>query len=239
MLFISQVRCIFNYHSSLNGKYPDDSQALNDHPPMRKPHWPDWPVGLVLHLRAHSDSIGVLATVAYSSPMEDTFNAFCDSVKKGSTRCTNKTLKKICSDCKIYCKGMDQNRVDIQFRKHLGKARLDVDYKEFCTFLENELADAYMEARKIDREAAIAELKSKITNGHPESHGVVAVSSDSATARLTDHRGYTGTHKERFDAETGKGKGKEGRENIPDKKAQQGYVGNYKNMDTYDKMHKK
>lgn len=30
-------------------------------------------------------------------------------------------------------------------------------------------------------------------------------------ARLTDHKRYTGSHKLRFDQETGKGRGKEGR----------------------------
>lgn len=49
--------------------------------------------------------------------------------------------------------------------------------------------------------------------------------------RLTDTTKYTGSHKERFD-ESGKGKGKEGRENIVDGS---GYVGNYKGKDTFDK----
>ncbi|VDD79632.1 unnamed protein product [Mesocestoides corti] len=171
--------------------------------------------------------------------MEESFLAFCDFVKKGSTTCTDKTLKKICTDCGIYCKGMDANRVDIQFRKHLGNARRDVDYAGFCAFLQGELADAYVEAKHLDREAAIQELEDKVASGKPGGHGTTSISKNSVTARLTDHRGYTGSHKERFDAETGKGKGKEGRENLVDKKAQQGYVGNYKNMDTYDKMHKK
>lgn len=52
--------------------------------------------------------------------------------------------------------------------------------------------------------------------------------------RLTDHTKYTGSHKERFDAE-GKGKGKAGREDVKDNS---GYVGAYKNKDTYDKVHK-
>ena len=51
-----------------------------------------------------------------------------------------------------------------------------------------------------------------------------------ATARLTDVKGYTGAHKERFDAETGKGKGKEGRADVT---RNTGYVGNYKNDGTY------
>lgn len=169
--------------------------------------------------------------------MEESFLVFCDAVKKGSTTCTDKTLKKICTDCKIYVKGMDQNRVDIQFRKYLGNNRHEVDFKGFVGFVETDFSDAYMEARKMDKAAAIAELKAKIEGGRPASHGATSVSKDSATARLTDVHGYTGSHRERFDAQTGKGRGKEGRENLPDRKAEQGYVGGYRNMDTYDQVH--
>lgn len=52
--------------------------------------------------------------------------------------------------------------------------------------------------------------------------------------RLTDVKGYTGSHKERFDAETGKGKGMDGREDRPENT---GYVGNYKGQGTFDKTH--
>ncbi|KAK7111820.1 tubulin polymerization-promoting protein family member 2-like [Littorina saxatilis] len=52
--------------------------------------------------------------------------------------------------------------------------------------------------------------------------------------RLTDVKGYTGAHKERFDAESGKGKGMEGR---VEKTDNSGYVGNYKGADTFDKTH--
>lgn len=48
--------------------------------------------------------------------------------------------------------------------------------------------------------------------------------------RLTDTSKYTGSHKERFD-DSGKGKGKVGREDIPDAS---GYVGAYKGQGTYD-----
>jgi hypothetical protein len=51
--------------------------------------------------------------------------------------------------------------------------------------------------------------------------------------RLTDTKGYTGSHKERFD-ESGKGKGMEGR---MDKQDNSGYVGNYKGAGTFDKTH--
>ena len=48
---------------------------------------------------------------------------------------------------------------------------------------------------------------------------------------MTDTKNYTGSHKERFDAETGKGKGKEGR---TDTTKNTGYVGEYKGTGTYD-----
>jgi p25-alpha len=49
---------------------------------------------------------------------------------------------------------------------------------------------------------------------------------------MTDVKNYTGSHKERFDADTGKGKGKEGRS---DAAKNTGYVANYKNDGTYGK----
>ena len=60
-----------------------------------------------------------------------------------------------------------------------------------------------------------------------------AIAVDKATERMTDASKYTGSHKERFDAD-GKGKGMDGR---VDKVDGSGYVGNYKNAGTYDKKH--
>lgn len=54
---------------------------------------------------------------------------------------------------------------------------------------------------------------------------------DATTARLTDVKGYTGAHKERFGAD-GKGKGIDGRKDIAENT---GYVGNYKGAGTFDK----
>ena len=50
---------------------------------------------------------------------------------------------------------------------------------------------------------------------------------------MTDTSNYTGSHKERFDAD-GKGKGGDGR---TDKVDNSGYVGNYKGEGTFDKKH--
>lgn len=56
------------------------------------------------------------------------------------------------------------------------------------------------------------------------------VTNATAVDRLTDTNKYTGTHKERFD-ESGKGKGKAGRVDIPDTS---GYVVGYKSSGTYE-----
>ena len=133
--------------------------------------------------------------------MKVTFYEFCDAAKKGSTTCTDKTLKRICTDCKIYCKGFDQNRCDIQFRKHIGNAKKDCDYEDFLRFIEGPMAEAYAQARGIEQQAAVNELQAKIISGGPSAHGATKVSKDDSTARLTDVSGYTGSHKERFDVE--------------------------------------
>ncbi|PIO60087.1 p25-alpha protein, partial [Teladorsagia circumcincta] len=74
----------------------------------------------------------------------------------------------------------------------------------------------------------LAQLEAPTLNSaaKPDANGVYQ--------RLTDHKKYTGAHKERFDAE-GKGRGKAGR---VDEAENTGYVGAYKNKDTYDKAHK-
>lgn len=56
------------------------------------------------------------------------------------------------------------------------------------------------------------------------------VAKTGAVDRLTDTSRYTGSHKERFD-ESGKGKGRHGREEIVENT---GYVVAYKNAGTYD-----
>ncbi|XP_064872102.1 tubulin polymerization-promoting protein family member 3-like [Oncorhynchus nerka] len=55
-----------------------------------------------------------------------------------------------------------------------------------------------------------------------------------AVDRLTDTTKYTGSHKERFD-ESGKGRGKGGREELVE---ETGYVGSYKNAGTYEEKTK-
>ncbi|KAF5402958.1 Tubulin polymerization promoting protein family [Paragonimus heterotremus] len=150
-----------------------------------------------------------------TTDLQTSFNAFCNFVKKGSNTATDKTLKKICTDCHIYGKGLDANRVDIEFRAHIGNTKRYVDFQEFVAFVEGRLAKAYAAANGMEQSEAAVELKSKIAQNAPAAHGATKVAADPITSRLTDVKGYTGSHKERFDAETGKGRGKEGRADKP------------------------
>ncbi|CAH8445512.1 unnamed protein product [Schistosoma turkestanicum] len=170
--------------------------------------------------------------------LEQIFYDFCDAVKKGAKTATDKTIKKICTDCNIYTKSFNANAVDIAFCKHLKSGRKEVDFPDFLRFIEGTMAEEYARQKNISPTEASDEIKGKIIKGGgPKAHGATQVSKDSATARLTDVKGYTGSHKERFDLETGKGKGIEGREYLMDDKAASGYVAGYKGKDTYDKTH--
>ncbi|KAL7055583.1 hypothetical protein AAHC03_022714 [Spirometra sp. Aus1] len=167
-------------------------------------------------MASSADAGSTAAAAAAAAPsLETTFLAFCEAVKRGSTTATDKTIKRMLTDCNVYCKGMDANRVDIEFRGHVGNNKKDVDYKGFLEFLEGRLAKTYATAKGIEHDAAVQELKRKLTGATPQLHGATKASSDATTARLTDVRNYTGAHKERFDPSTGKGKGKLGREDAP------------------------
>uniref|UniRef100_A0A1I8GE80 FH2 domain-containing protein n=2 Tax=Macrostomum lignano TaxID=282301 RepID=A0A1I8GE80_9PLAT len=166
------------------------------------------------------------------------FLAFCDATKKGSDKASDKTIKKIFTDCKVFpALKMTSNDMDISISSYKGKAKLkgDLDYNNFCAFITHFCAEAATKKKVSDAAKAEADVKKLIADNKPSAHGATAASKDDATSRLTDVKGYTGAHKERFDADTGKGKGKEGREYVADKKAAEGYVGGYKNMDTYNK----
>ncbi|XP_046396353.1 tubulin polymerization-promoting protein homolog [Ischnura elegans] len=97
---------------------------------------------------------------------------------------------------------------------------------DFATF-EKYLADL-AQTKKME----LQELKDKLLQcGLPGTSGATQAVKTGAVDRLTDVSKYTGAHKERFD-KSGKGKGKEGREDLAD---DSGYVTGYKEKDTYDK----
>jgi len=84
---------------------------------------------------------------------------------------------------------------------------------------------------KQDEAKAKEEIQDKLSKAAPKAHGTTKTSGTGGVAKMTDTSKYTGSHKERFDAE-GKGKGADGR---TDKVEASGYVGNYKGEGTFDK----
>lgn len=175
-----------------------------------------------------------LVTAIKMDSLREIFAEFCDKTKKGAHTATDKTIRKMCLDCKICGKKLDSNAVDIAFKKHLGNSVKEMDFDSFKQFLGGSLSEEYARAMGITKDEALHQLIEKIKAGSPKMHGTTSVSNDRATQALTNVEGYTGSHKNRFDLETGKGKGLEGR---VDRSDSSGYVGNYKGAGTYDKTH--
>ncbi|PAA91441.1 hypothetical protein BOX15_Mlig001466g8, partial [Macrostomum lignano] len=170
--------------------------------------------------------------------LKSSFVAFCDATKKGSDKASDKTIKKIFTDCGVFkALKLTSNDMDISVSSFKGKEKIkgDLDYNQFCNFLKHFCAEAATKKKVESADKAEEEVKKLISEKKPTAHGATAASKDGATKRLTDVKGYTGAHKERFDADSGKGKGKEGREDVA---KNEGYVSGYKNADTYDEAKK-
>ncbi|RTG80592.1 uncharacterized protein DC041_0007668 [Schistosoma bovis] len=91
-----------------------------------------------------------------SDQLKQSFLSFCNFVKKGSITATDKTIKKLCTDCQI-------------FKKFRYKS--DVDFPGFVSFLEGRLAKVYAAANGMEHEDAVIELKRKIAETSPAIHG--------------------------------------------------------------------
>ncbi|XP_014736247.1 PREDICTED: tubulin polymerization-promoting protein family member 3 isoform X2 [Sturnus vulgaris] len=113
-----------------------------------------------------------------------------------------------------------------------GKTARVINYEEFKKALEELAPKRFKDKSKEEAYEAICQL---VAGKEPINVGVTKAKTVGAVERLTDTSKYTGSHKERFD-ESGKGKGKSGRENIVDTS---GYVSAYKNAGTYDAKVKK
>lgn len=64
-----------------------------------------------------------MASASNCESLEEKFCQFCDIVRKGSSTASDKTIKRICTDAGLYCKNMDANRVDIEFRAFVGNSK--------------------------------------------------------------------------------------------------------------------
>nr|XP_057944961.1 tubulin polymerization-promoting protein family member 3 [Doryrhamphus excisus] len=151
----------------------------------------------------------------------------------GDTKATGNELNgknwaKLCKDCKIIDgKNVTGTDVDIVFSKVKQKSSRIITFEEFQLALE-ELASQRFKGKS--HEEALQSIFRLVASGAPSNLSVTKTSKAGGVDRLTDTSRYTGTHKERFD-QSGKGKGREGREDIV---TNTGYVAAYKDAGTYD-----
>ncbi|KAK9708308.1 p25-alpha [Popillia japonica] len=153
---------------------------------------------------------------------------FINFSKFGDTKADGKTITLTQADKWMkQAKVIDGKKITttdtgITFNKFKAKT---INYADFLKYLD--------ELGKYKNVSA-DEMKNKLMNcGMPGTTNTTAAVKTGGVDRLTDTSQYTGTHKERFD-ESGKGKGKEGREDLA---SNSGYVGGYKGQGTYDKTH--
>lgn len=151
----------------------------------------------------------------------------------GDTKASGKELNgknwaKLCKDCGIIDgKNVTSTDVDIVFSKVKQKTARVLTFEDFQRALEG-LAPKRFKGQS--EENALRSIFSLVEGKEPTNVGVTKVEKTAAVGRLTDTARYTGSHKERFD-EGGKGRGREGREELVENT---GYVGAYKNAGSYD-----
>lgn len=164
------------------------------------------------------------------SEVETSFQKFAvhGDTKARGKEMNGKNFVKICKDCNIIDgKNVTMTDVDIVFSKVKVKSARVITFEQFNQAL-TELAPKRFKGKS--KEESLPQLYALIVGKEPANIGVTKVAKAAAVDRLTDTTKYTGAHKERFD-ESGKGKGKVGREDVPDNS---GYVGAYKGSGTYE-----
>lgn len=150
---------------------------------------------------------------------------FANFAKFGDTKSDGKTITltqidKWFKQAQVIDKKLTTTDTGICFNKFRSKT---ITYNDFMAFIED-LAK--------QKNIQVETMKEKLQScGLPGTNKTTEAVKTGAVERLTDTSKYTGTHKERFD-ESGKGKGKEGRDDLADDK---GYVTGYKGQNTYDK----
>merc|ERR1711875_2763 len=166
--------------------------------------------------------------MASNDDLKNAFMNFANQGKSGAKvqELDNKNWTKMAKDCGLYNKTCTSTDGDITFQKFCGNKAKQINFDTFCKFID-ELA---LKFYKGDANAVEKYRELIVQKGAPQNTGT-KVATGNNVGKMTDTSQYTGAHKERFD-ESGKGKGKEGRENVT---ANDGYVTGYKGKDTYDK----
>jgi len=143
------------------------------------------------------------------------FSKFGDKSADGSTIKLSQSDKWFKQAGVIQTKGISTTDTGIAFRK-VSKKAPKISFVDWNKYL-----DEIATAKKMN----VNTIKTKLVEcGEPGFTGGTKVAKSAAVNRLTDASKYGGAHKERFDS-TGKGKGKEGREDAKS----DGYVKGYKN----------
>ncbi|XP_067005465.1 tubulin polymerization-promoting protein homolog [Anabrus simplex] len=178
--------------------------------------------------RSKNETQTRMATASGSVNMKEFEEVFAAFSKFGDTKSDGTTITLSQSDKWMkQAKVIDGKKITttdtgICFNKFKTKK---MTLKEFVKYIESLSAEKGMEAN--------AMMAALMSCGLPGTGAATQFVKSEAVDRLTDTSQYTGSHKERFD-ESGKGRGKEGREYTADKS---GYVSGYKGKDTYDKSH--
>ncbi|KAL1242379.1 Golgi reassembly-stacking protein [Trichinella spiralis] len=150
---------------------------------------------------------------------------------------TGKNFDKWLKDAGVLdLKAITTTMTGIAFSKVAGPKRKTLNYKESKEVLVKVAEDRASKTHKNVQDELDSICKRLTALEGPSINSTTKTVHQDVIDRLTDVTKYTGSHKERFDAETGKGKGKAGREDLVDNS---GYVGSYKNRGTYDKTHKR
>merc|ERR1712215_217732 len=165
--------------------------------------------------------------MASNEGLKQAFLNFANQGKSGAKvqELDNKNWTKMAKDCGLYNKTCTSTDGDITFQKFCGNKAKHITFEVFLKFID-ELAVKYY---KGDSAAVEKYRKLIVEKGAPESKGT-KVATGNNVGKMTDTTQYTGAHKERFD-DSGKGKGKEGREYTTEN---DGYVTGYKDKGTYD-----
>ncbi|XP_053341203.1 tubulin polymerization-promoting protein family member 2 [Clarias gariepinus] len=174
-----------------------------------------------------------MAEGSESASLAEVEMAFKKFAVHGDTKATGKDMtgknfSKLCKDCKVIDgKSVTSTDVDIVFSKVKAKSARVITLEQFTQALA-ELAPKRFKGKS--QEEAQQLVYGLIAGKEPANVGITKAAKAGAVDRLTDSSKYTGSHKERFD-ESGKGKGKAGREEIPDSS---GYVSAYKGQGSYE-----
>ncbi|CBY14568.1 unnamed protein product [Oikopleura dioica] len=171
-----------------------------------------------------------------SASVKSTFQAFAvqgttATQAKSTNEINNKNFSKLCKDCKVIGQKCTSTDVDIVFSKCKTKGAQKMTFEQFCQALKELSPKRFPKKSKDEAEEAIFKL---VEDKTPGTNATTKTTNTKNVDRMTDASKYTGAHKSRFDAETGKGKGIDGRKDVDENT---GYVGAYKGDGTYDKTH--